>query len=100
MGLYLTPTEALTTHLAHYQDGRIHGSIWGSVCQLCTDEFGPATREAEECATTVLAYVMPSLEKVSWSSFYSVNKAGRSVYQIKRQSRGEAVCEYRGHELD
>lgn len=97
MGLYLTPTEALSAHRAHYQEGRIHGSIWGPVCQLCVNEFGAATREAEECATTVLAYAMPSLEEVSWSSFYSVNKAGRSTYKIKRQDNGENICEHRGH---
>ncbi|CAE7182872.1 unnamed protein product [Rhizoctonia solani] len=93
MGLYLTPTEALTAHRTHHANMRIHGSLWEPVCQSCSDEFGTETQEAEESATTVLAYEVPNLEQVSWSSFYSINKAGRSTFQIMRQSDGEVVCQ-------
>ncbi|KAH7343227.1 hypothetical protein B0J17DRAFT_641519 [Rhizoctonia solani] len=92
MGLYLTPTEALPAHRAHYSNMRTHGSLWEPVCQSCVDEFGPETREAEESATAVLGYEIPNLEEISWSSFHSVNKAGRSLFKLKRQSNGGVVC--------
>ncbi|KAJ1309222.1 hypothetical protein OPQ81_004889 [Rhizoctonia solani] len=93
MGLYLTPTEALMAHRAHYSNMRIHGSLWEPVCQLCTDEFELDTREAEESATAILGYEIPNLEEISWSSFHSAKKAGRSLFSIKRQSNGEVICE-------
>lgn len=93
MGLYLTPTEALTAHRTHHSNTSIHGPLWEPVCQLCLDEFGSETQEAEESATTVLGYEVPNLEEISWSSFHSINKAGRSTFKIKRQSNGEVVCQ-------
>ncbi|KDN47464.1 hypothetical protein RSAG8_03604, partial [Rhizoctonia solani AG-8 WAC10335] len=93
MGLYLTPTEALTAHRTHHSEMRIHGPLWEPVCQSCLDEFGTETQEAEESATTALGYEVPSLEVISWSSFHSINKAGRSTFKIKRQSNGEVVCQ-------
>ncbi|CEL60025.1 hypothetical protein RSOLAG1IB_12285 [Rhizoctonia solani AG-1 IB] len=92
MGLYLTPTEAITGHRTR-PDTCIHGTSWKLLCQPCTDEFGPATREAEESATNVLGYQVPNLEEVSWSSFHSVEKAGRSVFKIKHQPNGELICQ-------
>ncbi|KAL5636436.1 hypothetical protein ACGC1H_000413 [Rhizoctonia solani] len=92
MGLYLTPTEALTAHRTHHSNMGIHETLWEPVCQLCSEQFGSDTREAEESATTVLGYEVPSLEEISWSSFHSVNKAGRSIFEIIRQSNGEVVC--------
>ncbi|CAE6536125.1 unnamed protein product [Rhizoctonia solani] len=92
MGLYLTPTEALAAHRTHHSDLRIHGSLWDPVCQSCLNEFGSETQEAEESASTALGYEIPNLEEVSWSSFYSVKKAGRSTFKIKHQPNGEVVC--------
>ncbi|CAE6422395.1 unnamed protein product [Rhizoctonia solani] len=101
MGLYLTPTEAIAGYRAQHSNTNtcIHGSSWTLVCQLCTDEFGSATREAEESATTVLGYHVPNLEEISWSSFHSINKAGRSLFKIKRQSNGEVICQRQADSL-
>ncbi|CAE7160255.1 unnamed protein product, partial [Rhizoctonia solani] len=62
MGHYLTPTEALASHYAHHSNMRIHGSMWGPICELCTEEFEPATQDAEEIATVILGYEIPNLE--------------------------------------
>jgi hypothetical protein len=100
MGLYLTPFEALEAHRLHHQGGRIHGAIWGAVCQACVNDFEPSTREAEGLATEALAHSVPSLKKLSWSSYYTENKAGRSVYGLTRgREAGELTCEYQGNEL-
>ncbi|CAE6493981.1 unnamed protein product [Rhizoctonia solani] len=92
MGLYLTPTEALAAHRIHHSNMNIHGPLWEPDCQSCFEEFGSDTREAEESAATVLGYEVPSLEEMSWSSFHSINKAGRSIFEIIRQSNGEVIC--------
>ncbi|KAG8719263.1 hypothetical protein FRC08_003272 [Ceratobasidium sp. 394] len=97
MGLYLTPFEALEAHQIHHQEGRIHGPIWGPTCQTCTDEFEGVTREAEQRATEALGHSLPGLKLVSWSSYYTPNKAGRSVYNLV-QEQG-VTCKYQGNEL-
>ncbi|CAE6459300.1 unnamed protein product [Rhizoctonia solani] len=93
MGLYLTPTEAITVHRTQHSNTRIHGSIWTPICQSCSDEFGATTQEAEDSATAVLGYQISSLEEISWSSFHSINKAGRSLFKIKREPNGEIICQ-------
>ncbi|KAF8681318.1 hypothetical protein RHS04_02952 [Rhizoctonia solani] len=93
MGLYLTPTEAITVHRTQHSNTCIHGSIWTPICQSCSDEFGATTQEAEESATAVLGYQISSLEEISWSSFHSINKAGRSLFKIKREPNGEIICQ-------
>lgn len=99
MGLYLTPTEALTAHRTHHSHMRMHGPLWEPVCQACLDEFGTETLEAEDSATAVLGYEVPSLEEISWSCFHSINKAGRSTFEIKRQPNGEVVCQQQTDKL-
>ncbi|EUC66257.1 hypothetical protein RSOL_473540, partial [Rhizoctonia solani AG-3 Rhs1AP] len=99
MGLYLTPTEALAAHRIHHSNMNIHGPLWEPDCQSCFEEFGSDTREAEESAATVLGYEVPSLEEMSWSSFHSINKAGRSIFEIIRQSNGEVVCRRQADKL-
>ncbi|KAG8790541.1 hypothetical protein FRC12_011645 [Ceratobasidium sp. 428] len=96
MGLYLTPFEALQAHQIHHQESRIHGALWGPTCRICADEFEGVTREAEQRATVALALSLPTLQQVSWASYYTVNKAGRSVYTVVREQ--EVTCEYQGNE--
>lgn len=99
MGLHLTPHEALASHRAHQEEQRIQTPLWGPVCPTCAKEFGPATRTAEEQATMILARALPNLKVASWSSYFSIDKAGRNAYELVRREQGEVVCEYRDSEL-
>ncbi|KAG8785116.1 hypothetical protein FRC12_017961 [Ceratobasidium sp. 428] len=81
MGLYLTPHEAISTHIRDHHHLKHEGdSFWDSPCVICSDQFRGQTCNAEMAANNVLFGQLPHLENISWASFFTTSRLDPVCY--------------------
>ncbi|KAG8785559.1 hypothetical protein FRC12_017442 [Ceratobasidium sp. 428] len=81
MGLYLTPHEAIMTHIRDHHHSKCEGdSPWDMPCVTCSDQFGNQTFGAEMKANQILFGELPHLQNMSWASFFTSSRLDAVCY--------------------
>ncbi|KAG8785117.1 hypothetical protein FRC12_017962 [Ceratobasidium sp. 428] len=81
MGLYLTPHEAISTHVREHPRAKDEeGSPWCLPCDTYLQRFRQPTRDAEAVANAILFHELPQLQRISWASFFTANKQDEVGY--------------------
>lgn len=86
--VYLTPFTAVEGHLLHSsqagstQPGDL--SCWQDICSKCVEEHQADTLATEKIASEILAKHIPSIQKVSWASFFSPGRTGWSTHHVNQ----------------
>ena len=95
LGIYLSDEEVLYQHIAHANHAdEAHGP---DECPLCTCFHAEYVREVELLAGAELARYLPSLEIVSWSTWFAMDQPGddpelqKTTMWVKREAEGVAV---------
>ncbi|KAG9098575.1 hypothetical protein FRC06_006197, partial [Ceratobasidium sp. 370] len=88
MGLYLTPHEAISTHIRDHPRAKDEeDSPWDLPCEACSQRYSEQTRLAEAAANAILFHELPQLRYMSWASFFTANRQDAISYV----SQSEAV---------
>ncbi|KAF8602592.1 hypothetical protein BDV93DRAFT_607419 [Ceratobasidium sp. AG-I] len=85
--VYLTPFAAVEEHLRHCSQEVSTGlgdpSCWRDACPKCAEEYQAATLATEKIASEILSSHVPSIQQVSWASFFSPRRTGWSTHYVK-----------------
>lgn len=57
-------------------------------CDGCFGKYGPSTKINEEYVTRRIAEKTPSLESVTWRSWFTPHSEGHSLVDVHRRSNG------------